>query len=72
MITQNRFLQENQAFVALVNSQMQRVTLELHKLEAMLEAGLVAPSVLNEFRRAVDEIRKTSWNLHQSLEVGRH
>ena len=70
MIAQNQLPPENQAFVALVNSQVQRVTLELRKLEAMLEAGLVAPSVLNEFRRAVDEIRKTSWNVHQSMQSG--
>ena len=68
MITPNQFQQENQAFVALVNSQVQRVTLELRKLEAMLEAGLVAPSVLNEFRHAVDEIRKTSWKVHHAME----
>jgi len=70
VIAQNQLPPENQAFVALVNSQVQRVTLELRKLEAMLEAGLVAPSVLNEFRRAVDEIRKTSWNVHQSMMGG--
>lgn len=67
MIRPSQFQQENQAFVALVNSQIQRVTLELRKLEAMLEAGLVAPSVLNEFRHAVDEIRKTGWNVHQAM-----
>lgn len=70
MITPNQLQIENQAFVALVNSQVQRVTLELRKLEAMLEAGLVAPSVLNEFRKAVDEIRQTSWKVHQSMLSG--
>lgn len=72
MITPNQFQQENQAFVTLVNNQVQRVTLELRKLEAMLVAGLVAPSVLNEFRQAVDEIRKTSWKVHQAMGCNQH
>ncbi len=70
MISPNQFQQENQAFVALVDSQVQRVTMELRKLEAMLEAGLVSSSVLNEFRKAVDEIRKTSWKVHQAMTGG--
>lgn len=72
MISPSRLQHENQAFLALVTSQVQRATLELRKLEAMLEAGLVEKSVLAEFRVAVDQIRQTSWKVHQSLEGGGH
>jgi hypothetical protein len=57
------------AFAKLVNSQMARVTLEILKLEQMLKAGMVDPAVLKEFRKAVDEIRRTSWNVEQSLQA---
>jgi hypothetical protein len=72
VISPNQLQHGNQAFLALVTSQVQRATLELRKLEAMLEAGLVEKSVLAEFRKAVDQIRQTSWNVHQSLEGGGH
>lgn len=59
----------NLAFAKLVNSQMARVTQEILKLEQMLKAGMVDPAVLKEFRKAVDEIRRTSWNVEQSLQA---
>lgn len=57
----------DQAFAKLVTSQVSRVTQELVKLEQLLKAGMVEPSVLREFRKVVDDVRKTSWNVQQSL-----
>jgi hypothetical protein len=61
----------DQAFAKLVTNQVSRVTHELVKLEQLLKAGMVDSSVLKEFRRVVDEVRKTSWNAQQSLTHGR-
>ena len=55
------------AFAKLVTSQVSRVTQELVKLEQLLKAGMVEPSVLKEFRKVVDEVRKTSWSVQHSL-----
>ena len=57
------------AYIALVTNQVKRVTQELNKLETMLQAGMVDRAVLEEFRRAVDQIRKTSWSVQQSMEA---
>lgn len=70
MTTMNQVAEEDKAYVALVSSQVQRVTMELMKLERMLQAGLVEKAVLIEFREAVDQIRKTSWIVQQSMETG--
>lgn len=58
----------DQAYIALISSQVQRVTHELTKLEKLLQAGMVDKAILAEFRQAVDQIRKTSWEVQQSLE----
>jgi hypothetical protein len=57
----------DQAFAKLVTNQVSRVTQELVKLEQLLKAGMVHPVVLKDFRKVVDEIRKTSWSVQQSL-----
>lgn len=57
----------NRAFAKLVTGQVARVTSELLKLEQLLKAGMVDPGVLREFRQAVDNVRKTSWTVEQSL-----
>ena len=57
----------DEAFARLVTSQVSRVTQELVKLEQFLKAGMVEPSVLKEFRKVVDDVRKTSWNVQQTL-----
>ena len=57
----------DQAFAKLVTNQVSRVTQELVKLEQLLKAGMVDPSVLREFRKAVDDVRKTSWSVQQTL-----
>ncbi len=57
----------DQAFAKLVNGQMRRVTQELVKLEQLLKAGMVDGNVLQEFRKAVDQARKTSWALQQAF-----
>lgn len=60
--------QDDRAFVALVSSQVQRVTQELNKLERLLQAGMVDRNVLAEFRRVVDQVRQTSWTVQRSME----
>jgi hypothetical protein len=67
MTKPDRTHEDDQAFMALVNNQVQRVTSELGKLERLLQAGMVDRSVLVEFRQAVDQIRKTSWNVEHSM-----
>jgi hypothetical protein len=57
----------DEAFAKLVTSQVSRVTQELVKLEQLLKAGMVDPSTLKEFRKAVDDVRKTSWSVQQVL-----
>jgi hypothetical protein len=69
MTMSGRTQEDDQAFMALVNSQVQRVTIELGKLERLLQAGMVDRAVLIEFREAVDRIRKTSWNVEHSMEI---
>ncbi len=61
--------QDDQAYLALVTNQVKRATQELQKLETLLQAGMVDRAVLAEFREAVDQIRKTSWCVQQSLDV---
>jgi hypothetical protein len=55
------------AFAKLVTNQVSRVTQELVRLEQLLKAGMVEPSVLKEFRQVVDEVRKTSWSIQQTV-----
>lgn len=57
----------DQAFAKLVTNQASRVTQELIKLEQLLKAGMVDPAVLKDFRKAVDDVRKTSWAVQQTL-----
>ena len=57
----------DQAFAKLVTNQVSRVTQELVKLEQLLKAGMVDASVLKEFRKAVDDVRKTSWSVQEKL-----
>ncbi len=57
----------DEAFAKLVTGQVSRVTQELVKLEQLLKAGMVEPSVLKEFRKVVDDVRKTSWHVQQAL-----
>jgi len=59
---------DDKAYVALLSSQVQRATQELTKLERLLQAGMVDKNILAEFRQAVDQIRKTSWDVQQSME----
>jgi hypothetical protein len=69
MTMQERTGEDDQAFMALIDSQVQRVTTELAKLERLLQAGMVERSVLAEFRVAVDKIRQTSWNVQHSMQA---
>ena len=56
-----------QMFAKMVNNQLGRVTQELLKLEQLLKAGMVDHEALNAFRKAVDQVRKTSWAVQQTL-----
>jgi hypothetical protein len=62
----------NRAYAKLVTSQVARVTNELLKLEQLLKAGMVDSGVLREFRQVVDQVRKTSWSVEQSLQSEVH
>lgn len=50
-----------------MTAQVRRATTELLKLEQLLKAGLVDYAVLQEFRKAVDQIRTTSWTVQQAI-----
>ncbi len=50
---------DNQAFVALVSNQVQRVTSELNKLEKLLVAGMVDRTVLAEFRKTMEQMHRS-------------
>lgn len=65
----NEIDEANRAFAKLVTSQVARVTNELVKLEQLLKAGMVDANVLKEFRHAIDQVRKTSWGVEQSLQA---
>jgi hypothetical protein len=69
MSVANQIAEDDKQYMALITSQMQRVTQELNKLEQLLQAGMVDRSVLAEFRQAVDQIRKTSWNVQRSMQA---
>ena len=69
MISAEKIREEDRAYIALITSQVQRVTQELNKLDQLLQAGMVDRNVLAEFRQAVDQIRQTSWNVQRSMET---
>jgi hypothetical protein len=50
----------NEAFGG-VNFQLKKTTAELAKIEQAIKSGGVEPSILREFRDAVDYLRKTAW-----------
>jgi hypothetical protein len=66
----NEIDEANRAFAKLVTGQVARVTNELLKLEQLLKAGMVDSNVLKEFRTVVDQVRKTSWSVQQTVEGG--
>ncbi|HVZ17332.1 MAG TPA: hypothetical protein VG897_09465 [Terriglobales bacterium] len=68
MSTTTQIREDDKAYLALVSNQVRRVTQELNKLEQMLQAGMVDRAVLTEFRQAVDQIRKTSWNVEHTMQ----
>ena len=50
---------DNQAFLKLVSSQVQRVTVELNKLERLLVAGMVDRNVIAEFRKTLEHVHRS-------------
>ena len=71
MSSTTQIREDDKAYIALVSSQVQRVTQELNKLEQLLQAGMVDRTVLAEFSQAVDQIRQTSWNVQRTMAPGK-
>jgi hypothetical protein len=55
-------------YISQVEDQVQRVTSELNKLDAILSAGMVDRTVLMSFRDAVNRIRHTGWAMQQRVD----
>jgi hypothetical protein len=51
-----------------VNFQLKKTTAELAKIEQAIKSGGVEPSILREFRDAVDYVRKTAWAVQERRE----
>jgi hypothetical protein len=54
----------NEAFWG-VNFQLKKTGAELVKIEQAIKSGSVEPSILREFRDAVDYVRKTAWAVQE-------
>jgi len=54
----------NEAFWG-VNFQLKKTSVELVKIEQAIKSGSVEPSLLREFRDAVDYVRKTAWAVQE-------
>lgn len=54
----------NEAFWG-VNFQLKKTSAELVKIEQAIKSGGVEPSILREFRDAVDYVRKTAWAVQE-------
>jgi len=54
----------NEAFWG-VNFQLKKTSAELVKIEQAIKSGSVEPSILREFRDAVDYVRKTAWAVQE-------
>ena len=64
---------ENQGGAQSISARLQAATDELQALEQLVIAGDTSPRVLNEFRSAVDSIRKTTWAVQQWTDLqGQH
>ncbi len=57
-------LKPNDAFWG-VNFRLRRTSAELVKIEQTIRAGGIAPSILMEFRDAVDYVRRTAWAVQE-------
>src|SRR5712691_4309000 len=57
-----------------VNFQLRKTSAELVKIEQAIKSGSVEPSILKEFRDAVDYVRKTAWAVQewQERELQQH
>ena len=54
----------NEAFWGM-NFQLKKTSAELVKIEQAIKSGSVEPSILREFRDAVDYVRKTAWAVQE-------
>lgn len=68
VIRETAIKEANQAFGKQVTNQVARITGELNRLEQLLSAGMVDRRVLSEFRYAVDNARKTGWQVQTWLD----
>ncbi|MEO6119529.1 MAG: hypothetical protein ABIP12_02475, partial [Terriglobales bacterium] len=48
---------------------LQQATRELEDVDQLMQSGAVDPSVLNEFRDALSQVRNTAWALQQWMEA---
>jgi hypothetical protein len=54
----------NEAFWG-VNFQLKKISAELARIEQAIKSGGVEPTILREFRDAVDYVRKTAWAVQE-------
>src|SRR5512140_3370209 len=50
-----------------LNQEVNKVTAELQKVEAMLTTGIVEETVLRGFRESVNRVRNTGWIIQKAL-----
>lgn len=50
-----------------ISSQLVRIAAELRDMELVANASAIAPTILADFRSAVDHARLTAWAVQQSL-----
>jgi hypothetical protein len=48
-----------------VNFQLKKTSADLAKIEQTIRSGGIAPSILTEFRDAVDHVRRTAWAVQE-------
>lgn len=58
------FLNPSETFWG-VNFQLRKTSAELVKIEETIRTGGIAPSILSEFRDAVDHVRRTAWAVQE-------
>jgi hypothetical protein len=63
------FADADSAFREQIKIEMQRATANLNRIATLLQAGLVGPQVLKEFRESVDRVREAGWIAQQGLDA---
>ena len=52
-----------------ITARVERSTRELKEIEVLIESGAVEPRILQEFREAVNHVRRTSWAVQKWIEL---